>query len=34
MLVFHPKQYLSLYLRCELETQGALLENLEKHKIG
>jgi hypothetical protein len=28
------KQTLLLYLHCELEKQGALLENLGKHKIS
>jgi hypothetical protein len=32
---FSPrKQNLVLYLHCELEKQGALLEKLGKHKIG
>lgn len=32
---FSPrKQDLTLYLHCELEKQGALLEKLGKHKIG
>ena len=32
---FSPrKQNLTLYLHCQLEKQGALLEKLGKHKIG
>ena len=32
---FSPrKQNLTLYLHCELEKQGALLDKLGKHKIG
>lgn len=32
---FSPrKQNLAIYLHCELEKQGALLEKLGKHKIG
>jgi len=32
---FSPrKQYLTLYLHCQLEKQGELLDKLGKHKIG